>query len=77
MFRSIYKVLKFDFGNWLFHYHHFFSILVLPLNEIYNFINPIYKKEKILISEVNAKILIENSNNDIRNTLNNLQLYDK
>ena len=26
--------------------------------EIYNFINPIYKKEKILISEVNAKILI-------------------
>ena len=44
-------------------------------NEIYNFINPIYKKEKILISEVNAKILIENSNNDIRNTLNNLQLY--
>jgi replication factor C subunit 1 len=45
-------------------------------NEIYNFINPIYKKEKILISEVNAKILIENSNNDIRNTLNNLQLYN-
>jgi replication factor C subunit 1 len=44
-------------------------------NDIYNFINPIYKKEKILISEVNAKILIENSNNDIRNTLNNLQLY--
>ena len=43
--------------------------------EIFNFINPIYKKEKILISEVNAKILIENSNNDIRNTLNNLQLY--
>ena len=45
-------------------------------NEIYNFINPIYKKEKILISEVNAKILIENSNNDVRNTLNNLQLYN-
>ena len=44
--------------------------------EIYNFINPIYKKEKILISEVNAKILIENSNNDVRNTLNNLQLYN-
>lgn len=44
-------------------------------NEIFNFINPIYKKEKILISEVNARILIENSNNDIRNTLNNLQLY--
>jgi replication factor C subunit 1 len=45
-------------------------------NEIYNFINPIYKKEKILISENNAKILIENSNNDVRNTLNNLQLYN-
>lgn len=45
-------------------------------NEIYNFINPIYKKEKILISEINAKKLIENSNNDIRNTLNNLQLYN-
>jgi replication factor C subunit 1 len=45
-------------------------------NEIYNFINSIYKKEKILISEVNAKKLIENSNNDIRNTLNNLQLYN-
>lgn len=45
-------------------------------NEIYNFINPIYKKEKILISEINAKILIENSNNDIRNTLNNLQFYN-
>ena len=45
-------------------------------NEIFNFINPIYKKEKILISEVNAKILVENSNNDIRNTLNNLQLYN-
>ena len=44
--------------------------------EIYNFINPIYKKEKILMSEVNAKILIENSNNDVRNTLNNLQLYN-
>lgn len=44
--------------------------------EIYNFINPIYKKEKIIISEINAKILIENSNNDIRNTLNNLQLYN-
>lgn len=44
--------------------------------DIYNFINPIYKKEKILISEVNAKILIENSNNDVRNTLNNLQLYN-
>lgn len=44
--------------------------------EIYNFINPIYKKEKILISENNAKILIENSNNDVRNTLNNLQLYN-
>lgn len=44
--------------------------------EIYNFINPIYKKEKILISEINAKILIENSNNDVRNTLNNLQLYN-
>ena len=44
--------------------------------EIYNFINPIYKKEKILISEVNAKKLIENSNNDVRNTLNNLQLYN-
>lgn len=45
-------------------------------NEIYNFINPIYKKEKILITEINAKILIENSNNDIRNTLNNLQFYN-
>jgi len=45
-------------------------------NEIYSFINPIYKKEKIMISEINAKILIENSNNDIRNTLNNLQLYN-
>jgi len=45
-------------------------------NEIFNFINPIYKKEKILISEINAKKLIENSNNDIRNTLNNLQLYN-
>jgi replication factor C subunit 1 len=45
-------------------------------NDIYNFINPIYKKEKIIISEVNARILIENSNNDIRNTLNNLQLYN-
>ena len=45
-------------------------------NDIYNFINPIYKKEKILISEVNARILIENSNNDIRNTLHNLQLYN-
>jgi len=44
--------------------------------EIYNFINPIYKKEKILISENNAKILIENSNNDVRNILNNLQLYN-
>jgi len=45
-------------------------------NDIYNFINPIYKKEKILISEINARILIENSNNDIRNILNNLQLYN-
>lgn len=45
-------------------------------NEIFNFINQIYKKEKIIISEINAKILIENSNNDIRNTLNNLQLYN-
>jgi len=45
-------------------------------NEIYNFINPIYKKEKILISEINARKLIENSNNDVRNTLNNLQLYN-
>jgi len=45
-------------------------------NEVYNFINPIYKKEKILISEINARILIENSNNDVRNTLNNLQLYN-
>jgi len=45
-------------------------------NEIYNFINPIYKKEKILISEINARTLIENSNNDVRNTLNNLQLYN-
>jgi replication factor C subunit 1 len=45
-------------------------------NEIYNFINPIYKKEKILISETNARILIENSNNDVRNTLNNLQMYN-
>ena len=45
-------------------------------NDIYKFINPIYKKEKILISEINARILIENSNNDIRNTLNNLQLYN-
>jgi len=45
-------------------------------NDIYNFINPIYKKEKILISEINARILIENSNNDVRNTLNNLQLYN-
>jgi len=45
-------------------------------NDIYKFINPIYKKEKILISEINARILIENSNNDIRNILNNLQLYN-
>jgi replication factor C subunit 1 len=45
-------------------------------NEIYNFINPIYKKEKIMISEINARTLIENSNNDVRNTLNNLQLYN-
>jgi replication factor C subunit 1 len=45
-------------------------------NEVYNFINPIYKKEKIMISEINARILIENSNNDVRNTLNNLQLYN-
>jgi replication factor C subunit 1 len=45
-------------------------------NEIYSFINLIYKKEKIMISEVNAKKLIENSNNDVRNTLNNLQLYN-
>ena len=45
-------------------------------NEVYNFINPIYKKEKILISEINARILIENSNNDVRNTLNNLQVYN-
>ena len=45
-------------------------------NEIYNFINPIYKKEKILISENNARTIIENSNNDVRNTLNNLQLYN-
>jgi replication factor C subunit 1 len=45
-------------------------------NEIYSFINPIYKKEKIMISEVNARTLIENSNNDVRNTLNNLQLYN-
>lgn len=45
-------------------------------NEIYNFINPIYKKEKIIISEVNARKLIENSNNDIRNTLNNLEIYN-
>jgi replication factor C subunit 1 len=45
-------------------------------NEIYNFINPIYKKEKIMISEINARKLIENSNNDIRNTLNNLQMYN-
>jgi len=45
-------------------------------NEIYNFINPIYKKEKILISEINARTLIENSNNDVRNTLNNLHLYN-
>jgi len=45
-------------------------------NEIYNFINPIYKKEKILISEINARKLIENSNNDIRNILNNLEIYN-
>ena len=45
-------------------------------NEIYSFINPIYKKEKIMISEINARTLIENSNNDVRNTLNNLQLYN-
>ena len=45
-------------------------------NDIYKFINPIIKKEKILISELNARILIENSNNDIRNTLNNLQFYN-
>jgi replication factor C subunit 1 len=44
-------------------------------NDIYKFICPIIKNEKIQITESNARILIENSNNDIRNTLNNLHFY--
>jgi replication factor C subunit 1 len=44
-------------------------------NDIYKFICPIIKSEKIQITEINAKILIENSNNDIRNILNNLCFY--
>jgi replication factor C subunit 1 len=46
------------------------------VNDIYKFILPILKKEKMLISEANTRILIENSNNDIRNILNNLQFYN-
>jgi replication factor C subunit 1 len=45
--------------------------------DIYNFIIGIIKKEKLNISELNARTLIENSNNDIRNILNNLQVYNK
>jgi len=44
-------------------------------NDIYKFICPIIKTEKIQITEINARILIENSNNDIRNILNNLHFY--
>ena len=55
MFRSIFKVLKFYFGNWLFHYHHFFSILVLPLNEIYNFMSFFLRKEKIFLYDQKKK----------------------
>jgi replication factor C subunit 1 len=43
-------------------------------NDIYKFISNIIKNEKLAISETSARKLIENSNNDIRNTLNNLQI---
>jgi replication factor C subunit 1 len=46
-----------------------------PTNEIVKFINNIIKKENININQNEILELIENSNNDIRNILNTLQLY--
>ena len=43
-------------------------------NDIYKFISVVIKSEKLNVLEHAAKTLIENSNNDIRNVLNTLQL---
>ncbi len=47
------------------------------INEILKFLIPIFKKESILINETDIKKIIEESDSDIRNILNNLQLNNK